>query len=158
WTVDEVFLEQQLQQVIAFRIKRGLLGPHALLSRDDVATIDATAGITVADSSVLKVDEEQHAEPENALPFDRVKGIHVITESGATLGKVADIHVDIDARSVTSFTLAGSTADRLRNVEPSVLAEYARRRDESGNLIVADAAADEVNRPDWKTAQGYIER
>lgn len=153
-TVDEVFLDQQLQHVVAFRVKRGLLGPHALLARDDVAAIDTTTGISVADASVLKEGDKQA----NAVAFDHVKGIHMITESGATLGKISDIHVDIDARAVISYTLAGSLPEHVQDVDLSVLAEYALRRDENGNLIVTDAAADEVNRPDWKIAQGYIER
>lgn len=156
-TVDEVFLDPQLQHVAAFRVKRGLLGPHALLARDDVAAIDATTGISVADASVLKEGDGQAA-PENSVAFDHVKGIHMITESGTTLGKISDIHVDIDARTVISYTLAGSLSEHVQDVDLSVLAEYALRRDENGNLIVTDAAADEVNRPDWKIAQGYIER
>jgi len=156
-TVDEVFLDQTLQHVVAFRIKRGLLDPHVLVGRDDVAAIDETAGLSVADPSLLN-EQAEHAEPENAVSFDHVKGIHMITESGTALGTIADIHVDIDARQVIAYTLAGSPLAHLNRVEPSVLAEYALRRDESGNLIVADAAADEVNQPDWKIAQGYIER
>jgi uncharacterized protein YrrD len=156
-TVDEVFLDQQLQHVVAFRIKRGLLGPRALVNRDDIAAIDETAGITVADPSLL-TEQDEHAEPENAVSFDHVKGIHMITESGTALGTIADVHVDIDARQVIAYTLAGSRLAHLNRVEPNVLAEYALRRDENGNLIVADAAAEEVNQPDWKIAQGYIER
>jgi len=155
-TVDEVILDQQLQHVVGFRIKRGLLGPHALVQRDDVTTID-TNGMNVPDPSSLK-DENAGVETDGAVPFDHVKGMRVITESGTALGTIGDMHLDIDVRQVIAYTLAGSLGDRIKDTEPSILAEYALRRDEGGNLIVADAADDEVNRPDWKNAQGYIER
>ncbi len=155
-TVDEVLLDLRLQHVVGFIVKRGLLGPHATLRRDDAVAIDTT-GMRVADPSALK-DEDERAEPENAVPFDRVKGIQVITESGTSLGTIADVHLDSDVRRVTAYVLAGSPLARLNRVEPSVLAQLALHRDERGNLIVADAAADEVNRPDWKIEQGYIER
>ena len=155
-TVDEVLLDQQLQHVVGFRIKRGLLGPHARVRRDAVSAIDAN-GMRVPDSSSLK-DEDAGAETDGVVPFDHAKGTHVTTESGTALGTIGDIHLDIDARQVIAYTLTGSLGDRLKDAEPSILAEYALRRDEGGTLIVADAADDEVNRPDWKNAQGYIER
>lgn len=154
--VDEVLLDQQLQHVVGFVVKRGLLGPRATLRRDDVAAIDTT-GMRVADSSAL-IDEDERAEPEHAVAFDHIKGIQVITEGGTSLGTIADVHLDTDVRRVTAYALAGSPLARLNRVEPSVLAELALRRDERGNLVVADTATGEVNRPDWKIEQGYIER
>jgi uncharacterized protein YrrD len=155
-TVDDILLNQQLRHVVGFRIKRGLLGPHSTLWRDNVTAVDANM-VSVPDPSALaKVNE--HAEPADVVPLDHAKGIRMITESGTDLGKVSGIHLDGDACNVISYTLAGSPLARLRRVEPSILVENALRLDGNGNIIVTDAAAEEVNEPDWKIAQGYIER
>lgn len=155
-TVDDILLDRQLRQVIGFRVKRGLLGPHAILRRDKVTAIDTTM-LSVPDSSALE-GEDEPTETADAVPLDRAKGIRVITESGTDLGAVDGMHLDGDARNVIAYTLAGSPLARLRRVEPSILASNVLRLDASGNIIVTDSAAEAVNEPDWKIAQGYIER
>ena len=121
-----------------------------------MSAIDTT-GMRVADSSALN-DEDERTAPDNAVPCDQLKDVHMMTESGTELGTLADVHLDTDAREVIAYVLSGSPATRFNRVEPSVLAGQVLRRDERGNLVVTDAAAQEVNRPDWKIEQGYIER
>jgi sporulation protein YlmC with PRC-barrel domain len=155
-TLDDVLFDRGLRHVVGFRVRHGLRGPAGVVRRDDVVAVDATA-LSVPNSSVIG-GEDRGTELADAVSLDEAKGTRLVTESGTFLGTIGGIHLDIDARDVISYTLAGSLLDRLRHIEPSILARHALRLDEDGTMIVDDAAAQEAHAPAWEILQGYSEQ
>jgi sporulation protein YlmC with PRC-barrel domain len=87
-------------------------------------------------------DEERFADLAHASTLSQVERTQVVTESGESLGTIAHLEIDDDARTVTAYTLSASLRDRLmRHDTEAIKADEVVRLGEGGVMVVADAVA-----------------
>jgi len=137
--VDDVLFDALFRQVLGFRVKKGgLLGKTEALPRESVTAIGADA-LTVPSPDMINA-EERFAQLAGAATLSQITGTKVVTEGGQLLGTIAQLDVDDDARTVTSYVLSASLAERvMRHQEEVVQAGEVVRLGEGGIMVVADA-------------------
>lgn len=137
--VDDVLFDALFRQVLGFRVKKGgLLGKTEALPRDSVAAIGADA-LTVPSPDVVN-DEKRFAQLVGSASLSQVTGTKVVTEGGQLLGTIAQLEIDDEARTVTSYVLSASLVERVMGHQEEVVqAGEVLRLGEGGIMVVADA-------------------
>lgn len=114
--VETVLLDLNGLRLLGFRVRSGGLLTH----RDAVLLADVKSvgddAVTVEDASRLNA-EGKFAELKNSTDIERLIGARILNETGHVLGTVADVDIDLEAATVTSYLLEGNLIDRVRRQE-----------------------------------------
>ncbi|MBA3822672.1 MAG: hypothetical protein H0X24_02065 [Ktedonobacterales bacterium] len=120
-TIDEVFLDAQLQQVVGFRLKRaGLFGTAETVPRTAIIAVGPDA-LTIASHDA--VTTAAHLPwLADARTLTQALSMKVVTEGGELVGTIADLTLDDTARTVGGYLLSASLIARWRHQQPEIAA------------------------------------
>lgn len=114
--VDDLYLDLGQSRILALRVNlSGLFSGHRALQWKDIQSIGQNA-VTVASSSVLQQARDLPA-LENAVGWQSVRGMKVMTEGGDEVGTVSDLDLDPATGHIESYLLQEGFLDRLQHKE-----------------------------------------
>lgn len=138
--IDDVLFDGQLQRVVGFRVKRGILAGAEALPRDAVATLDQdTVTITSPDAIVA---EGRIPGAQGAVTFETARKTRVSSESGTVLGTLNDVEVDDEARTVLAYLITSSLVDKLLKSVPRIEASEPLHIGAGEIIVVPDEVAE----------------
>lgn len=138
--IDDVLFDGQLQRVLGFRVKRGILAEAEAVPRDAVATVDQDS-VTITSPDAI-VAEGRAAGVQGAVTIETARKTRVSSESGTVLGTLHDVEVDDEARTVLAYTVTSSLVDKLLKSVPRIEATQPLHIGAGEIIVVPDEVAE----------------
>jgi uncharacterized protein YrrD len=140
--IDDVLFDPQYRQVLGFRVTKGVFSQAEALARESVTAIGHDA-LTVPSPALIDA-QDRFPGLVGATTLSHLHGTRVVTEGGDFLGKVDEVELDDDVRTVTAYTLSRSLWERLKHGEPKIEVQDVVRLGEGGIMIVPNAVAERL--------------
>ena len=141
--VDDVLFDAHYREVLGFRVKQGAFSRAEALPRTSVTSLGADAITISSPDAINSID--RFANMAGSLTLSQAHGTKVVTEGGELLGAIQELELDDSAEHVLVYVLDAPLLDRMRHREPRIEASQVLRFGESGILIVANAAGEQLH-------------